>query len=179
MTKTESTNADMTQKPQNKAIPRRRSGRAKLVGQSVQRITKPFFKEHGFTRDDVIYRWREIVGPELARFSYPTKIVRGRDIQETALVVRVAGAAAPEFEHMAPQVIERINTYYGHRAIARLKIEQGPLPVPLPRQKEKSLPPLTDSEQKELKASLSTIDDDDLRGQLERLGELVKRSQKR
>ncbi len=160
-------------------MPRRRFGNAKLVGQSVQRVTKPFFKEHGFTRDDVIYRWRDIVGPELARFSYPTKIVRGRGHQETALVVRVAGAAAPEFEHMAPQVVERINTYYGHRAIGRLKIEQGPLPITLSRQTEKTLPPLTDSEQKELKASLSAIDDEALRGQLERLGELVKRSQKR
>lgn len=169
----------MARKVDSPSRRRRSASNAKLVGQSVQRVTQPLFRKHGFARDDVIVHWKEIVGRDLARFSFPKKIMRSGSDQGAVLEVRVAGAAAPEFEHMAPQVIERINTYYGYHAIGRLKIEQGPLPLNTGIQREKVLPPLTDSEQKELRSSLSDIEDEDLRGQLQRLGELVKRSQKR
>ena len=39
-----------------------------------------------------------------------------------------AGAAAIEVQHASPQLIERINTYFGHRAIRQLRLLQLHLP---------------------------------------------------
>ena len=43
---------------------------------------------------------------------------------------RRAAAAAIELQHATPQLIERINTYFGHRAIRQLRLLQMPLPPP-------------------------------------------------
>ena len=40
------------------------------------------------------------------------------------LVVRVEGARATEVEHLGPRIIERVNQFYGYRAIDRLKVTQ-------------------------------------------------------
>ena len=36
---------------------------------------------------------------------------------------------ALEIQHLAPQIIDRLNSYYGHAAIARLNIIQGPVTI--------------------------------------------------
>ena len=43
------------------------------------------------------------------------------------LVLRVEGPAALEVQHQAPQIIERINSYFGYRAIEDIRILQAPL----------------------------------------------------
>ncbi len=43
------------------------------------------------------------------------------------LVVRTESAFALEMQHLAPIVIERVNTYYGWRCIGRIVLKQGPV----------------------------------------------------
>ena len=45
------------------------------------------------------------------------------------LVLRVDPARALDVEYRARQIIERINAYFGYRAIAELRILQAPLPA--------------------------------------------------
>ena len=60
------------------------------------------------------------------------------------LHVRVgSGALALELQHLEPVVIERINTYFGYRAVERLKLVHGPLPAPrgrAPRRRRRRRP---------------------------------------
>ena len=44
------------------------------------------------------------------------------------LLLQVGGAAALEIQHAAPQLLERINAYFGHRAVRQLRLLQMPLP---------------------------------------------------
>lgn len=93
----------------------------------IARIVDPAFRRQGFAEAEVLTRWSEIVGKDLARMATPEKLAfrRGSPASGT-LHVRAAGPAALELQHMAPTVIERINTYYGYRAVERLQIVQGP-----------------------------------------------------
>ena len=52
--------------------------------------------------------------------------------RDGTLILRVRGSFAIELQHMAPQLLERINGYLGYGAVARLKFEQGRLPRPKP-----------------------------------------------
>lgn len=83
-------------------------------------------KKRGFAEVRVATRWPEIVGENLAGQTLPEKLSRGRD--GGTLTLRVSGAAALELTYLTPQLIERINTYFGFRAVARLHFVQGPIP---------------------------------------------------
>jgi hypothetical protein len=67
--------------------------------------------------------------------SQPVRLSRrkgGRDGEDTAggvLTVKAEGAIALEIQHLAPQIIDRLNSYYGHAAISRLNIIQGPVTI--------------------------------------------------
>ena len=48
-------------------------------------------------------------------------------VEPATLVLRVIGAMAIEVQHMAPQIVQRVNAHLGWRAVGRLAIRQGPL----------------------------------------------------
>ena len=80
---------------------------------------------HGFAEPEVLMRWPEVVGERLAALCVPVKVGYPRAGRLGAtLVVRVEGARAPEVEHLGPRIIERVNQFYGYRAIDRLKVTQ-------------------------------------------------------
>lgn len=85
---------------------------------------------HGFAEPEVLLRWSEIVGESLADLCAPVKVTYPRDHGLAAtLVVRTDGARAPEVAHLEPRIIERVNQFYGYRAIGRLKLTQVPAKV--------------------------------------------------
>jgi hypothetical protein len=139
-------------------------------------VTKRAFARRGLTGADIARQWPAIVGAELAahcrprqlRFPKPGEAVDGR------LTLRVASGWALEVQHLEPLVLERINGFFGYRAVARLVLQQGPLAqlraVPGRTRgaaAEKQAPvPLG----KAMEAKLSTVADPELRAALERLG---------
>ncbi|MEJ0072405.1 MAG: DciA family protein [Pseudomonadota bacterium] len=82
-------------------------------------MTRSALARRGFAAARAIADWPEIVGPALAESSVPERLVRGRNAESATLVVRVRSAAALELQHWLPQVIERVNGYFGFRASAR------------------------------------------------------------
>lgn len=126
----------------------------------------------------MVLQWAAVVGEELARLSAPVKLSfgvpgtkeSGARVNGT-LQLRVAPGAAIEFQHLEPVIVERINTFFGYRAVARLALRQGPLPRrALPPSPPRSLSP---AESLSLANSLDGITDPDLRAALERLGRAV------
>jgi len=148
------------------------------VGARVMQVAQAAFMKRGFAQGHVIAHWEEIMGAELAAFSMPEKIAfprgsaKSADLSGGTLTIRVDGPAALEIRHLEPQIIDRINTYYGYAAIGRLKIIQGPLP-PKPRPRYRKLRPLRPDERQALGQSLEKIEEPSLRQSLETLGERV------
>lgn len=125
------------------------------VSKVLGRITGRTMNRRGFSDSRMLENWSAIVGPQLAAMSQPVRLSRrksGRDGEDTAggvLTVKAEGAIALEIQHLAPQIIDRLNSYYGHAAIARLNIIQGPVtvtPSPLnpPPIKEEDISALAD-----------------------------------
>ncbi len=103
------------------------------------------FKRQGFASTEIIARWAEIAGPEVAAHSEPAKInwPRTKDGDEGAsepatLVLRVEGPAAIEIQHLSGVILERVNRFFGWHAIGRIALRQAPLrrreqtPMPSP-----------------------------------------------
>jgi hypothetical protein len=106
--------------------PARRQG-LRAISAALPSVTKTSLMKRGFAAARVIADWPDIVGPLLASSSIPERLVRDRTGAEPTLVVKVAPGAALELQHLEPLVVERINTHFGFRAVARLKLKQAPV----------------------------------------------------
>jgi hypothetical protein len=105
----------------------RSQAKSHYLGNLIGRLTAPALKRRGFRDVQIMDHWPVIVGRQLATLTMPERLVR-RSEQETVLVVRVDGAMALEIQHLSPQILDRINQYYGPATVTRLQIIQGPLP---------------------------------------------------
>ena len=155
-----------------------RSSGTPHVSKVLGRITGRTMNRRGFSDSRMLENWSAIVGPQLAAMSQPVRLSRrksGRDGEETAggvLTVKAEGAIALEIQHLAPQIIDRLNSYYGYAAIARLNIVQGPVTVtPSPL----SLPPIKDEEISALADDFDEIDTPRLKRALASLALLMRR----
>lgn len=148
---------------------------AKPVSQTVDRLTKGVLGQHGFTHGTIVTKWPEIVGENMARHTQPEKIVFSRDgtTGGTLHLKTDSGALATELQHREPQIVDRINTFFGYRAVVRIKLIQGPLPKHKTEKRAVPPRPLSESEARDLAGTIATVDDPELKEALERLGESV------
>ena len=152
-----------------KPYERKRGGSAKAISDLMPQIGRTSFRRFGFVQSSVITRWPEIVGisharvcaPELIRFPPGEK-------SEGVLELVVLPAHAPLIQHVIPEIMERVNRFFGYRAIARVKIRQGAVKAPPAEEKPKP-PPSLKPIPMELGESLRDIGDPELRTVLESL----------
>ena len=143
----------------------------------VGRAIDPILARQGFSESDLILNWDDIVGERLAANSRPIKLQwpprpagRGQDTpaQAAPLHIRVEGGFALELQHMADQVLARINSHLGWRCVGRLSFRQGPI--------ERSDAtagrggPPSDVAMAAAAGCIGNIEDDALRSALTRLG---------
>lgn len=134
------------------------------------------FKRQGFASTELVTRWREIAGPEIALYAEPIKIQwrqvpDGEAAEPATLVLRVEGPAAIEIQHMSDVILERVNRYFGWHAVGRLALRQAPLT----QRKRPKIRPLDPSATAREAETLAAVGDDGLRMALARLGAAVKR----
>ncbi|MGE0666660.1 MAG: DUF721 domain-containing protein [Sphingomonadales bacterium] len=100
-------------------------------GELARPLLSPALRRQGFAQNEIVTRWRDVVGPLLAARSMPERLrfPQGERIDGT-LFIRVESSFALEFQHLTPQILERVNTFYGYRAVARMVMKQGPVPRP-------------------------------------------------
>ncbi|PSJ61418.1 DUF721 domain-containing protein [Pseudaminobacter soli (ex Li et al. 2025)] len=145
------------------------------VSDLATEILDPVLRKRAGISVGLVQSWEEIVGPRLATMTRPEKIQWPRRMHEddpfepATLIVACEGMAALHLQHETGEVIGRVNAFLGFTAIGRLRIVQKPVasasaaPRPRPRQ-------LTDAERKKLSGTVGMIEDEGLRGSLERLG---------
>jgi len=149
---------------------------AKPLRDLVPKVVSDSFNRQGFASAELVTRWTEIVGVEIAAHSEPIKVqwVRPADgdaREPGTLVLRVEGPSAIEIQHLANVVCERVNRFFGWRAVDRLALRQAPLR----RGERKAMPAADPAAAARVAETLSDIGDEDLRAALARLGAAVKR----
>src|ERR1700675_3686913 len=123
------------------------------------------YAKQGFAARELVTRWVEIAGPEMAAHSEPLKIqwprpVEGQPQEPATLVLRVDGPMALEIQHASDVLLERVNRFFGWSAVGRLALRQGPL--------SRRQPPAASGapdagKVAEVAQTLSSVDDEGLR----------------
>ena len=113
-------------------VTRRGSG-MRHIAPAAAAAARPALRKRGLAAAGVLADWHKIVGPFLAGATAPEKLTPGRALPDGGrdagvLHLRVGSPAlAPEIAHLAPQIIEKVNGYFGYRAVARLHILHAPV----------------------------------------------------
>ncbi|MFM2372275.1 MAG: hypothetical protein RIS85_1997, partial [Pseudomonadota bacterium] len=78
-------------------------------------------------------------------------------------------AHAPIIQHVIPEIMDRVNRFFGYNAVARVKIRQGVVQAPKSKDAPRTAPPSLKPIPMELGDSLRDIGDPELRTVLESL----------
>jgi hypothetical protein len=158
---------------------RPRAASARAVGTFVPRLTQKAFEKYGFSAATLLTDWGTIVGPQLAAFTAPDRLKWPRHVEAcgdveagaqgrpgATLMLRVDGGRALDIEYRKRELIERINGYFGYRAVTDLRILQAPVGAPSPREVAAPRRPLPASS---ALPEVAGIANEALRGALERM----------
>lgn len=136
------------------------------LAKNINKLLKPHAMRQGFADVRILSQWGNIVGAELADH------VRPQAIRNGVLCIEAADSVwAMQVMHMQPQIIERINGYFGYAAIQRIRTEQTYF-TPRPRQAAPRYPVLPVHEAQAAR-QLADIKDATLRERLQKLGALL------
>jgi hypothetical protein len=151
---------------------------AKPLSVLLSDVFSDAYAKQGFAARELVTRWAEIAGPEIARHSEPLKIqwprpVEGQPQEPATLVLRVEGPAALEIQHASDAVLQRVNRFFGWSAVGKLALRQAPLS----RREKPGAPRAPDARAvAQVAETLTAIEDEELRSALARLGASIKRN---
>jgi hypothetical protein len=124
----------------------RAASSARPLGAYIAKALDPVARARGFATTALLSEWPAIVGQQVAQFTMPDRVVwpsRRKDEaagsmpmrrpEGATLVLRVEGARGIEIQHRAGQILERVNLYFGYRAITEMRILQAPVRKSAPR----------------------------------------------
>jgi len=145
------------------------------VSDLLQKTLGTAFARQGFASSELVTRWSEIAGAEIAAHAEPEKIqwprpFDGQPPEAGTLWLRVEGPMALEIQHLSSIILERVNRFFGWRAVAALRLRQAPI-----RRRSSPRPAGPDpAATAAVAAGLDDIVDDKLRDALARLGAAIK-----
>ncbi len=151
---------------------------AKPLSVLLSDVFSDAYAKQGFAARELVTRWGEIAGPEVAAHSEPLKIqwprpVEGQPQEPATLVLRVEGPMALEIQHASDVILQRVNRFFGWSAVGRLALRQAPLS----RRKGPAASHAPDAQSvAKVAETLDAIEDEELRAALARLGASIKRN---
>ena len=114
---------------------------AKPLSLLLSDVFKDAYAKQGFAARELVTRWAEIAGRDVAAHSEPLKLqwprpVEGQPQEPATLMLRVEGPMALEIQHKSDVILERVNRFLGWSAVGRLALRQAPL-----SRRERAAPP--------------------------------------
>lgn len=149
------------------APPRRRRDAAP-VADLVAVLMDPILKKKAGMTTGLIAAWPELVGPRLAdvtrpeKLQWPAKRRPGEGMEPAVLVVACEASAALRLQHQTTELLDRLNAFFGFRAVERVKIVQKTVKEWRPSRKPETRP-LTDAQRAQVQAMVERVEDPKLK----------------
>ncbi|CAM3871674.1 DUF721 domain-containing protein [Litorimonas haliclonae] len=138
------------------------------AGMAVSRVMRPLSKKYGGGSSalSLARLWPEIVGERWSKISSPVRFTTGRSGR--TLVISAPGAAASLIMAASGPIIDRLNTHLGPDHVKAIKVVQTKMRTDGASVKTKR--GLRPSEALRLRESLNSVENENLKASLERLG---------
>jgi len=144
-------------------------------------LAKEILKAEDFVEADILLNWYDVIGAEMAAYVNPVKVRFNPRTNIRTLFVEVpAGGFALELQHKETYILEKINAYFGYKAVHKINITQNMNMHPrIPAlKKAKKEAKLTPDEENSLNELVEGMDNEKLKEILLKLGKSVIISQK-
>ncbi len=93
---------------------------ARLLAQNIQKLMKPMALKQGFAEVQLLSNWRSIIGDQ----AYP--YVGLKSLKNKKLLLEVSDSAwAQEVRYMSSFLAEKVNAYFGYKAVERIQVVQS------------------------------------------------------
>ena len=152
--------------------------KAKPLSVLLSDVFSDAYAKQGFAARELVTRWAEIAGADVAAHSEPIRMqwprpVEGQPQEPATLVLKVEGPMALEIQHSSDVILERVNRFFGWSAVGRLALRQAPL-----SRRGRVKPPAAPDPAavSEVARTLTAVEDEELRTALARLGAAIKRN---
>jgi hypothetical protein len=151
---------------------------AKPLSLLLSDVFSDAYAKQGFAARELVTRWAEIAGADVAAHSEPLRMqwprpVEGQPQEPATLVLKVEGPMALEIQHKSDLILERVNRFFGWSAVGKLALRQAPLSR---RKRPKPPSPPDPKAVAEIADGLSAVEDEQLKAALARLGAAIKRN---
>jgi hypothetical protein len=169
---------ETTETRERKAALRPRRKGAQPLQSLLEECLEPSLRAKGFASSAIHLHWGEIVGAQLAPWSEPVSLrwaprPPGADPAKAkdgaTLTIKIEGAFALDLQHQTPQIINRINGFFGWRCVEKLVLKQGPVRKIAPAAR-RSKPVLSVEGSRALDQLLTDVENPELKAALARLG---------
>ncbi len=80
-------------------------------------------KQRRFLYHTLFTKWHEIIGDHISALATPIRMKFSHRNDGAILTVRINSALGPEMQLRAPNIIERINDFYGRLAVKQIKFD--------------------------------------------------------
>src|SRR5215471_17914673 len=138
---------------------------AKPLSVLLSDVFSEAYAKQGFAARELVTRWAEIAGADIAAHSEPLKMqwprpVEGQPQEAATLVLKVEGPTALEIQHKSDLILQRVNRFFGWSAVGRLALRQAPL-----SRRARPKPPSAPDEKSVAKVAetLTSVEDEQLR----------------
>ena len=165
-----------------------RKNRPQKISKTLGKITKNLITK--FDKDEFIIhsKWNEMVGDFFAEYSEPLKLDNMNNYdkkneefhKEGILHVNIEGPAALDFQHLKDKIIDKINSFFGYKAVSKIFLHQVPYLQKTAKesQTKKIIKNLNEEQKTVLKKTTSGISSKKLEKALLKLGESIITSKK-
>lgn len=115
----------------NNLKPVMRNYRGVELSLCIDSLSKEIYQTRGTIFYNMINNWPKIVGEQFAKFCYPKKLSVPRYEQKNnknsvLIIETINSSLATELSYMEQVIIERLATYFGYRAVDKIKITVNP-----------------------------------------------------
>ena len=152
----------------------RRAAGLRALAAELPGIAKRALGRRGFADASLVVEWPAVVGHDLARSTEPLRLSFPNIRQRLGgtLTLRVEPSVALALQHLEPQLLQRINGYFGYRAVERIRLRQGTVAA-APKVDEADPARADPALAQPMRQKLAELSDDDLRQALARLARRV------
>jgi len=144
----------------------------KQIGHIAQKASCASHHRYGRTFGMLALNWPLVIGEKFSKDSHPDKLFfpKGENIN-AQLTLSVNSYKAIYFQQIQNELIDRINTYLGYKAISSLRFVQKP--IDKNKIISKKEPQLSQKQINDLDQKLEVIQDEIIRNKLKSIGEHV------
>lgn len=152
----------------------------KPISDSVAKLTKESFSRKFVSLSRILTQWEDIIGKDMAGKCQPIKLNYRKpksknDKPQATLDIAASSADAAVLVFQKTLILERINQLFGDNWVTDIKFDHLAARDTKKASERKVKPLLTPEDMQNLSATLGSIEDEELKKRLERLGQGVLR----